>query len=169
MPSTQLCSRKRARHYDQSRREFIRRFLLHVLPNGFVKGPSLWVSGQPAGATTFSYAAKLLAARSTGPPGLAGHDSRSTERGADTVDRCPRCKVGIMRMVEVLRGPNVSHRGSYEFSSNGHVVSEPEVSAVGWFSKLASGNGESGHRWRSCRDSPTGASNCANSDGFRGF
>jgi hypothetical protein len=55
-----------------------------------------------AGGTTSAYAAKLLAASSTGPPRLAPPDLHSNEPEANTVDLCPRCKVGSMRMLEVL-------------------------------------------------------------------
>jgi hypothetical protein len=43
-----------------------------------------------------------LAASSITPPGLAPHDSPSNEPKANIVDRCPRCKVGSMRMLEML-------------------------------------------------------------------
>ena len=45
---------------------------------------------------------ELLAVSSTGPPCLVPHDSHSDEPEADRVDRCPRCKLGSMRMLEIL-------------------------------------------------------------------
>ncbi len=82
--------------------EFIRRFLLHVLPNGFVKVRHFGFLANRCRGASVLLCRKLLAARTSGPPDFdCRHDSRSTEQEANTVDRCPRCKAGIMRMIEV--------------------------------------------------------------------
>jgi len=78
--------------------EFIRRFLLHVLPNGFVKVRHFGFLANRCRGDSVLLCRKLLAA----PEFDCRRDSRSTEQEANTVDRCPRCKAGIMRMIEVL-------------------------------------------------------------------
>ena len=82
--------------------EFMRRFLLHVLPSGFVKVRHFGFLANRGRRDNVRLCRKLLAASSTGPPGLAPPDAHSNEPEANTVDRCPRCKVGSMRMLEVL-------------------------------------------------------------------
>ena len=82
--------------------EFIRRFLLHVLPTGFVKIRHFGFLANRGRRDNVLLCRELLAASSTGPPGLARHDSHSDEPEADRVDRCPRCKEGSMRPVEIL-------------------------------------------------------------------
>jgi hypothetical protein len=82
--------------------EFIRRFLLHVLPKGFVKIRHFGFLANRCRRDNLLLCRELLAASSTGPPGPVPHDSHSDEPEADRVDRCPRCKVGSMRPVEIL-------------------------------------------------------------------
>ena len=82
--------------------EFIRRFLLHVLPSGFVRVRHFGFLANRSRRDNVRLCRQLLAASSTGPSGLAPADSHSNEPEANTVDRCPRCKVGSMRMLEVL-------------------------------------------------------------------
>ena len=82
--------------------EFVRRFLLHVLPKGFVKIRHFGFLANRCRHDKVLLCRELLAASSTGLAGLAGHDSHSDEPEADTVDRCPRCNVGSMKPVEIL-------------------------------------------------------------------
>jgi hypothetical protein len=82
--------------------EFIRRFLLHVLPKGLVRVRHFGFLANRCRRDSVRLCYELLAASSTGPPGLAQHDSHSDEHAADRVERCPRCKVGSMRPVEIL-------------------------------------------------------------------
>jgi Putative transposase/Transposase zinc-binding domain len=83
--------------------EFIRRFLLHVLPTGFVKVRHFGFLANRGRRDNVLLCRALLAASSTGPPCLVPHDSHSDEPEADRVERCPRCKVGSMRILEILR------------------------------------------------------------------
>ena len=85
-----------------SAEEFIRRFLLHVLPKGFVKIRHFGFLANRCRRDNLLLCRELLAASSTGPPGLAPRDSRSDEPEAGKADRCPRCKLGSMRMLEIL-------------------------------------------------------------------
>jgi Putative transposase/Transposase zinc-binding domain len=82
--------------------EFIRRFLLHVLPKGFVKIRHFGFLANRGRRDNVLLCRKLLAASSTGPPDVVPHDSHSDEPAADRVNRCPRCKLGTMRMLEML-------------------------------------------------------------------
>jgi hypothetical protein len=82
--------------------EFIRRFLLHVLPSGFVKVRHFGFLANRHRRDNVRLCRQLLAASSTTPPGLAPYDSHSNEPAADTVERCPRCQVGSMRIREIL-------------------------------------------------------------------
>ena len=82
--------------------EFVRRFLLHVLPKGFVKIRHFGFLANRCRHDKVLLCRELLAASSTGLAGLARHDSLSDEPEADTVDRCPRCNVGSMKPVEIL-------------------------------------------------------------------
>jgi hypothetical protein len=82
--------------------EFIRRFLLHVLPKGFVKVRHFGFLANRCRGDSVLLCRKLLAERSSGPPGFDSRDSRSNEQEANPIDRCPRCKAGSMRMIEIL-------------------------------------------------------------------
>ena len=59
--------------------EFIRRFLLHVLPKGFVKIRHFGFLANRGRRDNVLLCRELLTASSTEPPGLAGHDSHSDE------------------------------------------------------------------------------------------
>jgi hypothetical protein len=80
--------------------EFIRRFLLHVLPKGFVKIRHFGFLANRNRRENVVLCRKLLAASSTVLPDLSPPPRRSDE--TDAIDRCPRCKVGSMRMLEIL-------------------------------------------------------------------
>jgi putative transposase len=82
--------------------EFIRRFLLHVLPKGFVKVRHFGFLANRFRRDNVLLCRQLLAASSTAPAGLTPHDSDSNEPEANTVERCPRCKVGSMRLLEIV-------------------------------------------------------------------
>ena len=82
--------------------EFIRRFLLHVLPSGFVKVRHFGFLANRGRQDNVRLCRQLLAASSTIPSGLVPHDSSTNESAADAVERCPRCKLGSMRIFEIL-------------------------------------------------------------------
>ena len=83
--------------------EFIRRFLLHVLPSGFVKVRHFGFLANRSRRDNVRLCRQLLAVSSTTPPGFAPpHDSHSNEPEANTVKRCPRCQVGSMRILEIF-------------------------------------------------------------------
>jgi hypothetical protein len=82
--------------------EFIRRFLLHVLPKGFVKVRHFGFLANRGRRDNVVLCRKLLAASSTVLPDLAPPLPHSDEPQTDSVDRCPRCKVGSMKILEIL-------------------------------------------------------------------
>ena len=83
--------------------EFIRRFLLHVLPGGFVKVRHFGFLANRCRRDSIHLCRRLLAARSAQLQAFEPlHDSLAAEQEANTTDRCPRCKIGCMRMLEIL-------------------------------------------------------------------
>jgi Putative transposase len=82
--------------------EFIRRFLMHALPRGFVKVRHFGLLANRGRRENVVLCRKLLAASSTVLPDLAPPPRHSDELETDTADRCPRCKLGCMRMLEIL-------------------------------------------------------------------
>jgi len=85
--------------------EFIRRFLMHVLPKGFVKVRHFGFLANRCRRENVIRCRKLLAASSTVLPALNSPPRHSDEPETDAVGRCPRCKVGNMRMLEILPAP----------------------------------------------------------------
>jgi len=82
--------------------EFIRRFLLHVLPKGLVKVRHFGFLANRCRRKRVELCRRLLGPRPTQPESLhRDHDSPS-EQQASSLDLCPRCKVGSMRSVEIL-------------------------------------------------------------------
>jgi hypothetical protein len=83
--------------------EFIRRFLLHVLPSGFVKVRHFGFLANRRRRDSVRLCRELLAVSSTQPESFNPQsDSLSNEQDGGPLDRCPRCKVGSMRPLEML-------------------------------------------------------------------
>jgi hypothetical protein len=84
--------------------EFIRRFLLHVLPSGFVKIRHFGFLANRRGHEQIALCRELLAARPKMKPQLASScaDSVMKEQEPKPAQRCPLCKAGLMRPVEIL-------------------------------------------------------------------
>lgn len=75
--------------------EFLRRFLLHVLPKGFVRIRSFGLLAHRNRSAALTLCRQRLAASSTPDPGLLSDEQqRAIER------RCPRCQSGLLRIVE---------------------------------------------------------------------
>ncbi len=89
--------------------EFLRRFLLHVLPGGFVRIRHYGLLANCVKRTKLEHCRELLAVNSD--PASTDRDSGELEDAADTEKRgvrCPACKKGHMRIVQELlpgRGP----------------------------------------------------------------
>jgi hypothetical protein len=82
--------------------EFIRRFLLHVLPKGLVKVRHFGFLANRCRRKRVELCRSLLGPRPTQPLSLDCDHGSASEEQASTVDRCPRCKVGSMRPVEIF-------------------------------------------------------------------
>ncbi len=79
--------------------EFLRRFLLHVLPRGFIKIRYYGFLAHPkrtAGLARCRELLEVLAATKTSSAVLSDVEQRAVER------RCPRCRKGRLRIVEWL-------------------------------------------------------------------
>jgi hypothetical protein len=99
-PLEELCPCRKSSTMTLKAEEFIRRFLLHTVPRGFVKIRHFGFLANRCRQENLLLCRKLLAASR----GLVLHDSDSDEPKADRVDRCPRCKLGSMRMLEIKAG-----------------------------------------------------------------
>jgi hypothetical protein len=79
--------------------EFLRRFLLHVLPRGFIKIRYYGFLAHPKRAAGLARCRELLPVSPTAeasPAVLSNRQQRAVER------RCPRCREGRLRIVEWL-------------------------------------------------------------------
>ena len=79
--------------------EFLRRFLLHVLPRGFVRIRSFGLLAHRHRSAALAKCRQLLADSSIPNPSpamLSDEQQRAVER------RCPRCHCGLLRIVEWL-------------------------------------------------------------------
>jgi hypothetical protein len=74
--------------------EFIRRFLLHVLPSGFVRIRHFGFLANRKRAEKLALCRSLLPARQTAEP--------TTKTGQQEPRRCPICKVGLLVFIERL-------------------------------------------------------------------
>jgi hypothetical protein len=89
--------------------EFIRRFLLHILPSGFVKIRHFGFLANRNRSVRLGLCRKLLRAPmpSVPPAGLlADQPERAAER------RCPVCQIGTMRIVERISAKDLLIHGN---------------------------------------------------------
>jgi hypothetical protein len=84
--------------------EFIRRFLLHVLPKGLVRIRHFGFLANRCRRQKISLCRRLLnGALPIKPQGSnPTDDSRAAEQESKPIDRCPVCRVGRLRPVEIL-------------------------------------------------------------------
>lgn len=102
---------------DQSRQrmmtlqatEFIRRFLLHEIPSGFMRVRNYGFLANSSRAKNLERCRQLLAHESLNPPvpappppGIAQESTAITESTEERVPRCPVCKVGTLRFLHDL-------------------------------------------------------------------
>jgi Putative transposase/Transposase zinc-binding domain len=81
--------------------EFIRRFLLHVLPKGLVRIRHYGFLANRCRRHKISLCRRLLEAAPI-TPSKPPNDSPPAEREAKPFDRCPICKVGRLKLIEIL-------------------------------------------------------------------
>ena len=94
--------RSRSKVMRLAAREFMRRFLLHVLPDGFhrIRHYGLFANGHRADKL-------LLCRRLLNVPTVAAHDDDADDHGVDAeadVPACPCCG-GRMKIIETFEGP----------------------------------------------------------------
>ena len=99
------------RHHDRRKvmtldaHEFIRRFLLHVLPDGFQRIRHYGLLGNRARQAKLARCRQLLGAPPPLPPVLAPladpHDRYQALTGR-SLHVCPACAAGAMRRIEIL-------------------------------------------------------------------
>ncbi|MCK9567136.1 MAG: IS91 family transposase [Methanothrix sp.] len=82
--------------------EFIRRFLLHVLPDKFVKLRYFGLMSNRKRKGMLERCRELLGASDYIPPELKDWRTQNEESNAVSVDSCPKCGKGKMRCVEKL-------------------------------------------------------------------
>ena len=82
--------------------EFMRRFLLHVLPSGFVKVRHFGLLANRCRQKNLAQCRKLLAASSPAQDFHPAHDRLANQAETDQRDRCPRCLAGRMQHVETM-------------------------------------------------------------------
>jgi hypothetical protein len=82
--------------------EFMRRFLLHVLPRGFVKVRHFGLLANRSRRKNLALCRKLLAASSLTRDFHLAHDRLAYQVETDQRDHCPRCRAGHMRRFETL-------------------------------------------------------------------
>ncbi len=75
--------------------EFLRRFLLHVLPHGFIRIRSFGLLAHRNRSAALTLCRRLFAASSTPNPALLSDEQ---QRGVER--RCPRCHSGLLRIVQ---------------------------------------------------------------------
>jgi hypothetical protein len=81
--------------------EFIRRFLLHVLPKGLVRIRHYGFLANRCRRQKIALCRSLLQAAPI-TPSKPPNDSPAAEREAKPSDRCPVCKVGRLKLIEIL-------------------------------------------------------------------
>jgi hypothetical protein len=93
--------------------EFVRRFLLHVLPKGFVRIRYYGFLANGTRAQLLSRCRDVLGQ----PDAMAGPDTEHAEDGERFLDllppglrRCPHCRKGMLRCVQLLERPPPDHR-----------------------------------------------------------
>lgn len=88
--------KQKVMHLDGA--EFVRRFLMHILPKGLMRIRHYGFLANRSRETKLETIRQALVSPTTGP---VGHDPRHST--AEAISRCPRCRQGLMRVVgEVL-------------------------------------------------------------------
>jgi hypothetical protein len=83
--------------------EFIRRFLLHVLPKGFTRIRYYGFLSNRDRMKRLQHAQTLLGASTDDTPDGKDDSSQGESRyGSDTEHRCPECKRGVLQIVSIL-------------------------------------------------------------------
>jgi hypothetical protein len=84
--------------------EFIRRFLLHVLPRGIQRIRHYGVLANGCKKTQLASARQALAQPAPSKPALQAAQAFMARVAKIDIQRCPQCKTGQLRVVQVLAG-----------------------------------------------------------------
>ena len=84
--------------------EFVRRFLQHVLPTGLKRIRHYGVLASACKGEKLARAREALAMPAPNPPALESATDFLRRVSRIEATRCPHCKVGTLRVVEVLVG-----------------------------------------------------------------
>jgi len=109
--------------------EFIRRFLLHVLPDGFMRIRHYGYLANRYRREKLETCRRLLgcAALPEGPTGIEEPEGEPREEGgtAEATISCPACKTGRMRIIDTFgRLPRPCHGPSASLPGRGHTPRE---------------------------------------------
>ena len=89
--------------------EFVRRFLLHVLPKGFVRIRYYGFLANGARARLLSRCRNALGYLHSAPaerhPQTPNHDELSLDLPPSGLRPCPRCQQGVLRCIQILERP----------------------------------------------------------------
>jgi hypothetical protein len=93
----------RVKVLDLAADEFLRRFLLHVVPDGFVRIRHFGLLANRRRAAALAQCRALLA--QPAPPAGPPESARALTLRLTGIDiaRCPSCQQGVLRPLEVLR------------------------------------------------------------------
>ena len=88
--------------------EFIRRFLLHVLPAGFVRMRHYGVLGNRDRAKRLGICRTLLHVEVPPPPPPASTPALMPRLTGRDIEQCPYCRHGRLRVIATVYGPRTS-------------------------------------------------------------
>lgn len=104
--------------------EFIRRFLLHVLPSGFMRIRHFGFMANRHRQKKLAHCQQLLKA----PPAEEASDADATTASPEASDRCPICKTGRIVVIEKLP----PERGTINRYFRTHPIMPPLETVPGW-------------------------------------
>jgi len=97
----------RQRRMTLTAREFLRRFMLHVLPRGFVRIRSFGFLANRVRDKQLALCRQLLHAPEPGTAAAPGAPASPSVPGDNDSLRCPHCGQGVLQLVRQTRRPRV--------------------------------------------------------------
>jgi hypothetical protein len=98
----------RQRRMTLTAQEFLRRFMMHVLPRGFVRIRSFGFLANRVRDKQLVLCRQLLRATEPATTAVPGEPASSAVPGDDDPLRCPHCGQGVLRLVSRTSRPRVS-------------------------------------------------------------
>ncbi len=87
--------------------EFIRRFLVHVVPRGFVRIRQFGFLANRNRKKKLAVCRSLLASRSAVACSITSPSNASVEVVSEERNRCPVCKTGRLVLIEIVKAQSV--------------------------------------------------------------